>query len=337
MDIPLQNDPKRPNVLFILADDLGQGDVSCFNPRAGWKTPFMDKLADQGMRMLDSHATSALCTPSRYGFLTGRYNWRSRLKSAVLPGDAESLIEKDRLTLAQFLSDRGYSTAVVGKWHLGLDWQLLEQGNDLGKYQLSEDDHPVPESRFGREENFFPGHWWDIQGLDIDYSKPVTFGPNQLGFDYSFITAASLDQPPYVYIENGQALGDPNCIGGDQWRLDRRSDSQWTQTQRGPMTETFDVTQVAQDFQDKSLEVLDGMLQAEDPWFLYVPSHLVHGPIIPNESWQGRSGLGPYGDFVLQFDEYVGQLVQAIDDAGQMENTIVIVTSDNGASPVAGF
>ena len=103
------------------------------------------------------------------------------------------------------------------------------------------------------------------------------------------------------------------------------------------MVEDFDVTRLVQDFQDKALEVLHGMLEGDDPWFLYVPSHLVHGPIIPNEPWQGRSGLGPYGDFVLQFDDYVGQLVQAIDDAGQRENTIVIVTSDNGVSPVAGL
>ena len=327
----------RPNVLLIFADDLGQGDVSCFNPNAGWETTNMDRLAAEGMRFYDSHATSALCTPSRYGLLTGRYNWRSRLKRLVLPGDSESLIEKDRLTLAQFLFDRGYSTAVVGKWHLGLDWQLLEHGNDLDRFGLSVDEHPIPQTRFGRHGNFNAGQQWEVEGADIDYSKPITFGPNELGFDYSFITAASHDQPPFVYIENGQAQGVPTRFGGDQWQLDRATSSQWDQIQKGPMVEDFDVTRLVQDFQDKALEVLHGMLEGDDPWFLYVPSHLVHGPIIPNEPWQGRSGLGPYGDFVLQFDDYVGQLVQAIDDAGQRENTIVIVTSDNGVSPVAGL
>lgn len=327
----------RPNVLLILADDLGQGDVSCFNPNAGWETPHMDQLASEGMRFYDSHATSALCTPSRYGLLTGRYNWRSRLKRMVLPGDAESLIEKDRLTLAQLLSDRGYSTAVVGKWHLGLDWQLLEEGADLEHFGLSSEDHPIPETRFGRNGNFAPEQQWEVEGADIDYTKPITFGPNELGFEYSFITAASHDQPPFVYIEDGHALGSPTRFGGDQWFLDRATSSQPDQIQKGPMTEGFDVTQVAQDFQHKALEVLHGMLDGEDPWFLYVPSHLVHGPIIPNAPWQGRSGFGPYGDFVLQFDDYVGQLVDAIDRAGESENTIVIVTSDNGASPVAGL
>src|SRR5690625_452538 len=327
----------RPNVLLIFADDLGQGDVSCFNPNAGWTTPHMDRLASQGMRFYDSHATSALCTPSRYGLLTGRYNWRSRLKRLVLPGDSESLIEKDRLTLAQFLSDRGYSTAVVGKWHLGLDWQLLEEGDDLERYGLSPEKHPIPESRFGRNGNFAADQQWEVEGADIDYTKPITFGPNQLGFDYSFITAASHDQPPFVYIENGQALDVPTKFGGDQWVLDRATSAQSDQIQRGPMTDDFNVHELAQDFQDKALEVLDGMLKGEDPWFLYVPSHLVHGPIIPNEPWQGRSGLGPYGDFVLQFDDYVGQLIDAVDQAGQGDNTIVIVTSDNGVSPVAGL
>lgn len=327
----------RPNVLLVLADDLGQGDVSCFNPNAAWQTPHLDQLAQQGMRMLDSHATSSLCTPSRYGLLTGRYNWRSRLKRLVLPGDSESLIEKDRLTLAQFLSARGYTTGVVGKWHLGLDWQLLADGDDLAGYGLSDVDHPIPQRRFGRQGNFAGEDRWEVEGADIDYSKPITFGPTQLGFDYSFITAASHDQPPFVYIENERVQGTPTYFGGDQWRLNRVSDEQQTQTQRGPMTEDFDVAQLPQDFQDKTLEVLDEMLQGEDPWFLYVPSHLVHGPILPGPAWQGRSGVGAYGDFVLQFDEYVGQMVQAIDNAGQAENTIVIVTSDNGASPVAGF
>lgn len=326
---------QRPNVLVILADDLGQGDVSCFNPDAGWRTPQMDRIAEQGMRFFDSHATSALCTPSRYGLLTGRYNWRSRLKRLVLPGDAEALIEKDRLTLAQFLSDRGYSTAVVGKWHLGLDWQLRDEGPDMAYYGLSEQEHPIPTTRFGRNGNFAADQQWEVEGVDIDYSKPITLGPNQLGFDYSFITAASHDQPPFVYIENGQALDIPTTFGGDHWTLDRASSAQWAQIQKGPMSEDFDVTSLIPDFQAKALEVLQQLLDGDDPWFLYVPSHLVHGPIIPNEPWQGRSGFGPYGDFVLQFDDYVGQLVDAIDHAGQTDNTIVIVTSDNGVSPVA--
>lgn len=327
----------RPNILFVLADDLGQGDVSCFNPEAQWETPYVDRVAAEGMRFTDSHATSALCTPSRYGALTGRYNWRSRLKSMVLTGDSETLIEHDRSTLPTMLQDQGYRTAVVGKWHLGLDWQLREGGDSYESFGVNPEEHPMPENRIGRDGNFDANRWHDVEGTDIDYSKPVQRGPNQMGFDYSFITAASLDQPPYVYIENGQPQGIPTVFGGDQYTLDRRTDAHQQQIQKGPMVEGYDVNQVAQDFQDKTLDVLDDFLAGDEPWFLYAPSHLVHGPIIPNKPWQGRSGISAYGDFVLQLDEYFGQMVAKIDDAGAAEDTIVIFTSDNGASGVAGL
>jgi arylsulfatase A len=328
---------RPPNILFVLADDLGQGDVSCFNPAAAWTTEHLDRLAAEGMRFTDSHATSSLCTPSRYGALTGRYNWRSRLKRSVLPGDSMALIEKDRLTLPNFLRSTGYRTAVVGKWHLGLDWQLRPQGADPEAFGLDVGHYEIPGQRMGRDGNFDAAYLAGIEGIDIDYTRPVTFGPNEVGFDYSFITAASLDQPPYVYIENGMPLGEPTMIGGDQHRLDRRTDAHHQFIQRGAMVEGYDVTRVVPDFQAKALEVLDDLLAGENPWFQYVPSHMVHGPIIPNGPWQGSSGAGPYGDFVLQFDAYVGQLVDRIDAAGAGQDTIIIVTSDNGPSGVAGL
>lgn len=327
----------RPNILIVLADDLGQGDVSTYNPDSAWTTRHLDALADAGMRFDDSHATSSLCTPSRYSLMTGRYNWRSRLKSSVLPGDSMTLIEHDRLTMAAFVKEAGYRTAVVGKWHLGLDWQLRDDGVSPADFGDDAATCTSPPDRYGRGENFNPADWPEVEGIDIDYTKPVIFGPREHGFDYSFITAASLDQPPFVYIENGRALDIPTEIGGDQWELDRRTDAHQALTQKGPMAPGYDITRVAQDFQDKTLEVLDDVLAGDDPWMLYVPSHLVHGPIIPNEPWQGRSGAGPYGDFVLQFDDYVGQLVDRIDAAGKGTDTIIIVTSDNGASGVAGF
>lgn len=324
----------RPNILYVFADDLGQGDVSCFNPDAAWTTPHLDALARQGMRFTDSHATSALCTPSRYGLLTGRYNWRSRLKKSVLPGDSEALIEKDRTTVARFLQDQGYRTAVVGKWHLGLDWRLREGGDDHAAFGVEPAPRPAG-TRMGRGGNFDPADQVWQEGLDIDYSQPISFGPRELGFDHSFITAASLDQPPYVYIEDGVAQGVPTVYGGDAEQLDRVGASQQQQIQAGAMVEGYDVQRVARDFHAHALGVLDDLLAGEEPWFLYVPHHLVHGPIIPDEPWRGRSGAGPYGDFVLQFDEYVGELVQRIDDAGAAEDTIVVVTSDNGVSGVA--
>ena len=130
---------KKPNVVIIFADDLGYGDVSCFNPESKIKTKHIDALAESGMRFMDAHATSALCTPSRYGLLTGRYNWRSSLKSFVVPGDSMPLIEEDRKTIAHLLKENGYNTAAVGKWHLGLKWQLKEHF-DFEKYGLDPDD-----------------------------------------------------------------------------------------------------------------------------------------------------------------------------------------------------
>jgi Arylsulfatase A and related enzymes len=216
-----------------------------------------------------------------------------------------------------------------------LDWQLKPESNDFATPEFNPKDYPEPLHRMGRNGNFDPRFKHSPEGLDIDYAKPITFGPREVGFDYSFITAASLDQPPYVYIENGRALGVPSSLGGDYLQLNRRTAAHQQAIQRGPMVDGYDIHRVAPDFQAKALEVLDGLLSGYDPWFLYVPSHLVHGPIIPNEPWQGRSGCGPYGDFVLQFDDYVGQMVGRIDGAGARENTIVVVTSDNGASGVA--
>ncbi|MFV8381538.1 sulfatase family protein [Corynebacterium hindlerae] len=328
-----------PNIVLIFADDLGQGDVSCCNPNAQWRTPNMDQLAAEGMMFSDSHATSSLCTPSRYALLTGRYNWRSRLKRSVLPGDSMALIEQGRLTLAQLLKRHGYATAVVGKWHLGLDWQLKDGGNDFAAYNIDPKDYPEPAPRCGRDGYFTEAAKYILEGTDIDYSQRITFGPNEMGFDYSFITAASLDQPPYVYIENGQPLGIPTHIGGDVFELDRRSDSAPTLIQKGPMVEGYDINRVAEEFQEKTLHVLETMLAEEhrEPFFLFVPSHLVHGPLIPNKPWKGSTGMGDYADFVVQFDAYVGQIVSAIDASGKAEDTIIIVTSDNGASGIVGL
>jgi arylsulfatase A len=327
---------KKPNVILILADDLGYGDVSCLNPESKIRTENIDRLAEGGMVFTDSHATSAVCTPSRYGVLNGRYNWRSPLKSLVLPGDSESLIEKDRKTIAHMFKGNGYNTAAVGKWHLGLDWQLKDKW-DFEKYGLDEKEYTVPDVRLGRNGVFdFTKGWYQPNGLDIDYTKPITFGPIQLGFDYFFGTAASLDQPPYVYIENDHALGEPNELTGE-FDLDRYGASQQQQWEVGPIAPGFEHQNVCRDMQAKVLELIDQYTEQEDPFFIYYPTHLVHGPIIPDEEYQGKSGVGPYGDFVLQLDSYVGQIVDRLKDKGIFEDTVIIFTSDNGASDVADF
>ncbi|WP_087974229.1 sulfatase-like hydrolase/transferase [Oceanobacillus rekensis] len=327
---------KKPNVVIIFADDLGYGDVSCFNPESKIKTKNMDKLAEVGMRFTDTHATSALCTPSRYGLLTGRYNWRSSLKSYVVPGDSMLLIEENRKTIAHLLKDNGYNTAAIGKWHLGLKWQLKDHF-DYEKFGLNPDEIPGKETRFGRDGIFdISVGRMDFEGLDIDYSKPITFGPNQLGFDYFYGTPASLDQPPFVYIENDRVVEEATEVTGTAM-LDRTGVTDQTEWQNGVAAPNFVHREVPDNMQKKALEVIDRFTEDDKPFFLYYPNHLVHGPLIPNEQFEGKSGIGPYGDFVLQLDHYVGEIVDKLKEKGIFEDTIFILSSDNGASGVADF
>lgn len=327
---------KKPNVVLIFADDLGYGDVSSFNPNSKINTKHIDSLAKEGMRFKDSHATSALCTPSRYGLLTGRYNWRSRLKSYVIRGDSETLIEKDRKTLAHFLKDNGYSTAAVGKWHLGMDWELKDEA-DYAKFSINKENFGEIKQQFGRGGNFdFHLEHARIEGLDIDYTKPIKHGPNDFGFDYFFGTSASLDQPPYVYIENDRFLAEPTVLYGLP-SLARDNPSQDQSWQMGPAEPEFSIERVPDDMQQKVLGLIDDMADRENPFFLYYPMHLVHGPLMPNSQFENSSGIGLYGDFVLQLDHYVGEIIAKLKEKGEFEDTIFIFTSDNGASPVADF
>lgn len=327
---------KKPNVVLFFVDDLGYGDVSTFNSNSKIKTKNIDKLAERGMKFTDSHATSAVCTPSRYGLLTGRYNWRSRLKNMVLPGDSEPLIEENRETLASLLKKQGYQTAAVGKWHLGLGWQYFDK-RDYEKFGLNPDDFVEPEHQHGRRGSF---EWYsgmfDFEGLDIDFSKPITFGPNQLGFDYFYGTPASLDQPPFVIIENDRVTEEPNDITGVP-NLDRIGATQQQEWQNGVIAPNYDFKEVPNMMQNKVLELIDTYSANEDPFFIYYPNHLVHQPLIPSDEFAGKSELGIYGDFVLQLDHYVGEVMEKLEEKGIFDETIFIFTSDNGVSTVAGI
>lgn len=327
---------QKPNIVLIFVDDLGYGDVSSFNPHSKIQTKNIDALAKEGMRFKDSHATSALCTPSRYGLLTGRYNWRSRLKSFVVRGDSETLIEKERKTLAHLLKENGYRTAAVGKWHLGMDWELKD-GPDYKKFSLNPETFGDLEEQYGRDGNFDVRMKRPrIEGLDIDYSKPIKYGPNDFGFDYFFGTSASIDQPPYVYIENNRFTAQPTIFYGLP-DVARDNPSQQQAWQMGPADPEFKVENVMPDMQKKVLGILDDFGDREEPFFLYYPTHLVHGPLVPTDEFEGRSGIGLYGDFVLQLDHYVGEITAKLKEKGVFEDTIIIFTSDNGASAVAGF
>lgn len=285
----------QPNIVYILADDMGYGDVSCLNPDSKIHTAALDRLAEQGMVFRDAHASSAVCTPSRYSILTGRYNWRSPLKESVLYGYEEALIEPGRMTVASLLKANGYRTACVGKWHLGWNW-------------AKHSDDPK----------------------DIDFTRPVTGGPSDVGFDEFFGIIASLDMAPYVYIEGDmpQAVPQEQYPGEDDPKTIRRA---------GPIAPGFDFDEVLPDFTRRAVDTIHRFAEGDQPFFLYLPLSAPHTPILPSERFRGQSGTNEYGDFCLQVDDIVAQVESALQQNGQSDNTILIFTSDNGCSPLVDF
>ncbi|MHC4476390.1 MAG: sulfatase family protein [Planctomycetota bacterium] len=282
----------RPNIILCMADDLGYGDVTCLNTYSKIPTPNLDRMANEGMRFTDAHSGSAVCTPTRYGILTGRYCWRTSLKKGVLWGYSPPLIEADRMTVASLLKRHGYRTACVGKWHLGLGWATTD----------------------AKEAN----------STNIDYSKPIKAGPTELGFDYFFGIPASLDMDPYVYIENDKAVAAATqTIAKRQWPQFYRA---------GPIAPGFDHEQVLPILTEKAIGFIDRHQAADSdrPFFLYFPLTAPHTPILPTEQFQGKSKAGKYGDFVVQVDWTVGCVLDALERHGLKRNTLVIFTSDNG-------
>jgi arylsulfatase A len=305
---------ERPNVLLIMADDMGYGDVGCLNPESKIPTPYLDALAREGIVFTDAHSASSVCTPTRYALLTGRYNWRTRLKSGVLGGISPSLIEPETKTLADIFQQQGYATACIGKWHLGLDWQ-------------ARDDQPLT-------DNIERGP----DGWRVDYSQPFQRGPNTVGFDYFFGISASLDMVPYTYLENDRVTVLPTTDKSFPMMVGRKPNQT---TRPGPAAEAFEAERVLPDLIDKSMDWLDRWSSARgdtsQPFFLYLPLAAPHTPIVPSSQWLGRSGLNPYADFVMQVDAEVGRLLDHLVQLGVREETLVIFTSDNGCSPQADF
>ena len=297
----------KPNIVFILADDMGTGDVRCLNPNGKILTPHLDRLAAAGMTFTDAHSPSAVCSPTRYGVMTGRYAWRSKLKSGVLGGLSPRLIEPGRLTVAQLLKDNGYHTACVGKWHLGMDW-VVKPGKAVS-----------PLSVEAREQVF-----------NVEYDKPITNGPNAVGFDTFVGIAASLDMVPYAFIEN------------DRVRANLTEDRDFVMlpgkpgtTRKGPAAPGFLDTDVLPALTRKAVSYIDERAKAGGPLFLYLPFASPHTPVAPDKEWAGKSGLTPYADFVMQTDAAIGQVLRALDKHNLTNDTLVIFTSDNGFAPAA--
>ncbi len=277
---------KNPNIIIILADDMGYGDVKYINSASKIPTPNLNHLAEEGIVFTDAHTPSAVCTPTRYGLLTGRYCWRSRLKRGVQNGYGPPLIEINRSTIASLLKSKGYITGIVGKWHLGLGFQ-----------------------RDSMEQ--------------FDFSKPLVYSPNEVGFDYSYIIPASLDFPPYIYIENEIITEFPSIL-----EKGSKFPAFWREGERSPgfvMEETLD------HLLGKANNFIEENSNKENPFLLYFPLTAPHKPTLPHERFQGKTKLGPYGDFVHQVDWTVGQIMKKLDELNISKNTLLIYTSDNGS------
>jgi arylsulfatase A-like enzyme len=295
---------KTPNILVILADDLGMGDVACYNPDSKIPTPHLDRLAKEGMRFTDAHTPSAVCTPTRYGLLTGRYAWRTRMKSGVLDGYSPPLIEADRVTVASFLKQQGYATACVGKWHLGLQWTR----ND-GSLEISD-----------------KGPKGVRPGFDIDHTRSFTGGPNAVGFEHFFGISASLNMPPFCFLENDRVLHQPVL------HQERLRDALFQATDEGVRSPDFTNFAVMPRFTGEAMAFIEKQAAAavKKPFFLYAPLSSPHLPVVVNQEYRGKSQAGEYGDFVVETDAFVGAVLDTLDRTGLAENTLVLFTSDNG-------
>ena len=293
--------PPRPNVLLIYTDDQGYGDVSALNPKSRFQTPNLDRLVREGMAFTDAHSSDTVCTPSRYGLLTGRYSWRTRMKKGVMGAEGKGLIAEGRTTLASLLRDAGYQTAMVGKWHLGMTFHG-EKGNR-------------------------------------DWSRPVLDGPIDKGFDYFYGIPASMNYGVLTYIVNRRILDPPTLWTQKKPNeiaiADYRITPPYELTRAGGELEvapSFDDQQVLTVFTRRAVQWLDDFAAetSEQPFFLYVAYTSPHKPVIPIPEFQGKSEAGAYGDFMMETDAHIGSLLEALDRHEMTRDTLVLVTSDNG-------
>lgn len=288
---------EHPNVIVVMADDLGIGDVSPTNPDCKIATPHLQQMADQGLTFLDAHTPSSVCTPTRYGLLTGRYNWRSRLARGVLSGRSEHLIPADRPTLGHLMRAAGYHTAMIGKWHLGWDWT-----KENGK---------------------------------IDFTQPVKNGPDINGFDRYYGHCGSLDMPPYVWVDTGNVTAQPDREEGVTKQQDPYG--WYRKGPIGSDFKIAEVLPHLFDKSIQHVKARADAAQAGKPFFLYLALPAPHTPIVPVPPFKGASGMNAYADFVMQVDHHMGQLLASLKETGLDENTLVVFTSDNGCSPEGNF
>lgn len=300
----------KPNVIFILADDLGYGDLTSYNGQSKIPTPFIDALATEGIRFTDAHSPSAVCTPTRYGILTGEYCWRTPLKNGVLWTYDKPLISQDKYTLGKLFREAGYKTGMVGKWHLGWNWPLKEGSAfaDVASYKKSDSIHIALEK-------------------DVDLGQRIGGGPTDVGFDYYFGVDVP-NFPPYCFIENAHIVGDVPTI--------YKPDSVFGRY--GLMQAGWQLNKVLPTLNRKAKSFVreHHKKNSGQPFFLYYSLTSPHTPIVPNEQFIGKSKAGDAGDFIVETDQYVGELIQVLKELGLYENTLIVFTSDNGSPTIAG-
>lgn len=278
----------KPNIVYILADDLGYGDPHCYNPQSKIPTPRIDRLAREGMLFTDAHSPSAVCTPTRYGILTGRYCWRTQLKRGVLQGYDPLLIESGRLTVPALLESQGYMTACIGKWHLGLG-----------------DKKPT------------------------DYTQPLRPGPLSVGFHRFFGIPSSLDFPPYVFVRDERVTEPPSATIAASKEKREGGQGFWRE---GAIAPSFQHADVLPKLTREAVAFIEEQGRTRGrPFFLYLPLSAPHTPWVNSREFDGKSGAGPYGDFVMQVDAVIGEIDAALNRSQLGANTLLIVTSDNGA------
>lgn len=288
----------RPNIIYVMADDLGIGDVKCYGgDRCQIDTPGFDRLASEGMLFSDAHTAASVCVPARVAIMTGRYPWRFARPRMDGPwGFLNPRLKTDQLTLGRLLQSAGYRTGYIGKWHLGTLMQTLD-----GKNQGPE---------------------------NVDYSRPLKIGPQQYGFDESFVLPGSLDMYPYAFVRN------------NHWQGRITAQKGWSAFNRvGPAAEDFEDVKVLDTFSTEAERFLARQAAAQKkgrPFFLYVALTSPHTPTSPSERFQGRSQLGIYGDFVMETDDCLNRILTALDEHNLAENTLVIASSDHGPALYAG-
>jgi arylsulfatase A-like enzyme len=305
-----------PNIVILLADDLGYGDVACNNPQSGKiKTPHIDALTAEGMRFTDAHTSSGVCSPTRYALLTGRYHWRTRLQTGIVGLFEKPLIAADRATIATLAKQNGYTTACIGKWHLGWDWPLDEQtmkqtralGGKAGGGGKAATEAPESLREAWRKA----------------FANPIAGGPTTRGFDLYFGTDVP-NWPPYCYIENDRTLGIPTELLAANLFKNHQASLQ------GPALKDWRFGPILATLGDRAEKFIAEQAAAKKPFLLYLPFTAPHTPITPSEAWAGKSGLGLYADLVMETDATVGRILAALKQHNLAGNTLVVFSSDNG-------